>query len=71
MRKNEKIISIFVPQKEYDAGAIDVTEKLYEAIPKDQIEAVKYMMPSSVEKGIYFNIVLIKKEADDEKKVGF
>lgn len=69
--KKERIISLYVDKDIYENGAFDVTEKLYQIIPQDEIEAIKYMMPSSTESGIYFNIVLIEKKEREARKVGF
>lgn len=69
--KKERIISLYVDKDIYENGAFDVTEKLYQIIPQDEIEAIKYMMPSSTEAGIYFNIVLIEKKEREARKVGF
>lgn len=62
---------MYVDRDTYEEGAFDVTEKLYKTIPQDEIEAIKYMMPSSTEAGIYFTIVLIEKKDRDTRKVGF
>jgi len=69
--KKERIISLYVDREVYENGAFDVTEKLYQTIPSDEIEAIKYMVPSSTETGIYFTIVLIEKKDRDTRKVGF
>ncbi len=69
--KKERIISLYVDKDIYENGAFDVTEKLYQTIPQEEIEAIKYMMPSSTESGIYFTIVLIEKKERDTRKVGF
>lgn len=69
--KQERIVSLYVDREVYENGAFDVTEKLYQTVPKDEIEAIKYMVPSSTEAGIYFTIVLIGKKDKDTGKVGF
>lgn len=69
--KKERIISLYVDRETYNEGAFDVTEKLYQIIPQDEIEAIKYMMPSGTETGIYFTIVLLEKKERDTRKVGF
>lgn len=69
--KKERIISLYVDRDVYEDGAFDVTEKLYQIVPQDEIEAIKYMVPSSTESGIYFTIVLLEKKERDTRKVGF
>jgi len=72
MEDRQRILSFFFENSVYDAkGNIDVTEKLYEVFPKDQIEVIKYMMPSVTEKGIYFTVVFIEKEEHAKQGMGF
>lgn len=72
MDDRQRILSFFFENNVYDAkNNIDVTEKLYEVFPKDEIEAIKYIMPSATEKGIYFTVVFIEKEDNAKKGMGF
>jgi hypothetical protein len=68
---NERIISLFVDQKAYLSGHVDVTEKLYEIIPEEKIEGIKYMIPNASEDGIYFTIVVIEKKKKTPARMGF
>ncbi len=69
--KKERIISLYTDKDTFAKGAFDVTEKLYEVIPESEVEAIKYMVPSSTESGVYFTIVVIEKEDKDTGRVGF
>lgn len=69
--KQEKIVSLYVDRAAYENGAYDVTEKLYQMVPREEIEAIKYMVPTSTEAGIYFTVVLIEKKDRDAGKMGF
>lgn len=69
--KNERIISIFADKATFDQGSFDVTKKLYEIIPEEDIEAIKYVMPSSTPEGIYFTVVLLDKKEKGKGQVGF
>ena len=69
--KNEKIISLYVSKEEFYEGQYDVTEKLYKIIPKDDIEGIKYMVPSSTEAGIYFTLVIFLKKEKNKGGVGY
>ncbi len=71
MKDQQKIISIFVGKEEFAKGPIDITQKLYDYMPEDNIEGIKYMMPSSTEGGIYFNIVVIEKRDKSKGVLGF
>lgn len=72
MEDRQRILSFFFENGTYDAaGNIDVTEKLYEVFPREQIEVIKYIMPSATEKGIYFTVVFIQKEENAKKGMGF
>ncbi len=62
MKKKERIISLFIKQETYEKGEVDLTKKLYEIIPEDQIENIKYLIPSSTETGIYYTIYVIEKK---------
>lgn len=62
MKKKERIISLFIDKKTYEKGEVDLTKKLYEIIPEDQIENIKYLIPSSTETGIYYTIYVIEKK---------
>ena len=68
---NERIISLFFDQKAYLSGHVDVTEKLYEIIPKEEVEGIKYMIPNATEEGIYFTVVVIEKKKKTQAKMGF
>lgn len=69
--KKERIVSLYVDQEVFEDGAFDVTQKLYQIVPEDEIDSIKYMVPSSTENGIYFTIVLIGKKDKDTGRVGF
>ncbi|MDP5170179.1 MAG: hypothetical protein NWR72_08030 [Bacteroidia bacterium] len=69
--KKEKIVSLYVDQDAYVKGTFDVTERLYQLVPEEEIESIKYIVPSSTESGIYFTIVLIEKRDKTTGKVGF
>ncbi len=69
--KSERIISIFADKATFEKGSFDVTKKLYEIIPEDDIEAIKYVMPSSTPEGIYFTVVLLDKKEKGKGQVGF
>ncbi|MEZ4850950.1 MAG: hypothetical protein R3B93_20485 [Bacteroidia bacterium] len=71
MKDKQRIISLYFDKKEFESGAIDVTEKLYEKYPRETIEAIKYMMPTSTESGIYFTIVVIDQREKEKKVMGF
>ncbi|MFK7921373.1 MAG: hypothetical protein AB8H47_05425 [Bacteroidia bacterium] len=72
MDDRQRILSFFFENSVFDAkGNIDVTDKLYEVFPQDQIEAIKYIMPSATEKGIFFTVVFIAKEDNAKKGMGF
>ncbi len=69
--KQERIISLFIENEAYFEGSFDVTAKLYEVVPQEEIEAIKYMVPSSTDRGIFFTIVLISKKEKQAGIVGF
>jgi len=72
MEDRQRILSFFFENSVYDGkGNIDVTEKLYEVFPKDEIEGIKYIMPSATEKGIFFTVVFLEKEDHAKKGMGF
>lgn len=71
MKDRQRIVSLFFEKGSFKPGHIDVTEKLYEIIPKEDIEAIKYMMPSATEAGIYFTIVLMEKKESKPSILGF
>lgn len=71
MEDRQRIISIYVPQDEFAQGNVDVTEKLYQIIPRDHVEVIKYMMPSATESGVYFTIVVIEKTENAKPGMGF
>lgn len=69
--QNERIISLRVSEVEFANGPVDVTARLYEVIPEDQIEAIKYMVPNATESGIYFTVVLIQKKVKQKGIMGY
>ena len=69
--KNQRIISLYLEKEAYESGSVDITEKLHEIVPKDEIEGIKFIMPSSTETGIYFTIVLIEKKEEGKNSMGF
>lgn len=70
MKKKERIISLFIDKKTYESGEVDITKKLYEIIPEEQIENIKYLIPSSTESGIYYTIYVIEKK-ESASNLGF
>lgn len=71
MKEKQKIITLYFETKAFDMGSVDVTEKLYEIIPEDQIEGIKYIVPNSTEHGIYFTVVIIEKKEKQKGVLGF
>lgn len=71
MKEKQKIITLYFETKAFEQGAVDVTAKLYEMIPEDQIEGIKYIVPSSTEQGIYFTVVIIEKKEKQKGVLGF
>ncbi|WNJ20724.1 hypothetical protein [Pontibacter sp. G13] len=71
MTDRQRIISIYVSNEEFSDGSLDITEKVYQHIPKEEVEVIKYMMPSSTEKGIYYTVVLLTKEVKEKGTLGF
>lgn len=69
--KNQRIISLYIEREAYESGSVDITEKLHEVIPEDDIEGIKFIMPASTETGIYFTIVVIEKKKDAKGPMGF
>ncbi|MEM6799901.1 MAG: hypothetical protein AAF696_00780 [Bacteroidota bacterium] len=70
MKKKERIISLFIDKKTYEKGEVDITEMLYKIVPEDQIEAIKYLIPSSTEAGIYYTIYILEKK-ESSSGLGF
>ncbi|TAE50310.1 MAG: hypothetical protein EAZ89_12345 [Bacteroidetes bacterium] len=71
MKDRQRVISIFIDRKTYEAGHVDITEKLYELIPADSVEGIKYVMPSATETGIYYTVVLVDKKEVEKGVMGF
>ena len=71
MQDRQKIISIYVSKAEFEAGNIDVTERLYKEIDREQVESIKYMMPTAGDQGMYFTIVIIEKQENAKSGMGF
>ena len=71
MKDKQRIISLYFSKEEFESGAVDVTERLYEKYPREDIEAIKYMMPSSTENGIYFTVVVLDKKEKEKAVMGF
>lgn len=63
MKKKERIISLFIKQETYEKGEVDLTEMLHKIVPAEQIENIKYIIPSSTESGIYYTVHIIEKKA--------
>lgn len=70
MKKKDRIISLFIDKETYAQGKVELTEKLYEIVPKDQIEGIKYIIPSATENGIYYTIHILEKQ-DSSSNLGF
>jgi thymidylate synthase ThyX len=71
MEDRQRIISLFVEKSEVEKNGFDVTDKLYQKIARDRVEAIKYVMPSATESGIYFTIVILEKTENAKQGMGF
>ncbi|MDX2248463.1 MAG: hypothetical protein SF052_16890 [Bacteroidia bacterium] len=71
MKDRQRIITLYFETKAFENGSVDVTTKLYEIVPEDQIEGIKYIVPSSTEQGIYFTIVIVEKKEKQKGILGF
>ncbi|MEO0899170.1 MAG: hypothetical protein AAFY71_22350 [Bacteroidota bacterium] len=69
MEDRQQVVSLFFSKSEYEAGLIDVTERLYKQVDKEKIESIKYVMHTAAEDGIYYTVVLIKKKQESTKGV--
>lgn len=71
MKDRQKILSLYFDKEAFETGSIDVTQKLYEIVPEEQVEGIKYIIPSSTETGIYFTVAIIEKKEKTKGVLGF
>ncbi|MDX2283966.1 MAG: hypothetical protein NW241_07370 [Bacteroidia bacterium] len=71
MKDRQRVLSIFVDKAAYEAGPVDITERLYQIIPAEAVEGIKYVMPSSTETGIYYTVVIVEKKEPEKAAMGF
>lgn len=71
MKDQQRILSFFIPMTEYESGPVDITDRLYQQVPKDEIELIKYSMATPAEKGVFYTVVFIQKEPQNKGAVGF
>lgn len=66
-----RILTLFIEQKDFKDGYINVSEKLYEIIDEEDIESLKYFIQSATQDGLYISIALVTKSDKDKGTVGF
>ncbi|MEM7658964.1 MAG: hypothetical protein AAF399_22770, partial [Bacteroidota bacterium] len=71
MKDQQRILSFFIPQTEYELGPVDITARLYQQVPKDEVELIKYTMATPAEKGVYYTVVFLHKEVQKQGSMGF
>jgi hypothetical protein len=62
MKDHQRILSFRIPLAEYETGVVDITEKLYEIVPKEEIEIIKQVIATSSEEAMLYTVVIIQKE---------
>lgn len=55
--KKQRILSFFFSKEEFQNGPLDVNKKVYEVVPEDDIDNIKYIMQSATDNGIYISVV--------------
>lgn len=71
MEDRQRVMSLYIDQSTYEAGPVDITELLYQKVDRDQVDAIKYVMHSATESGIYYTVVYVAKKNDKKGIVGF
>ncbi|MDX1905670.1 MAG: hypothetical protein SF053_01450 [Bacteroidia bacterium] len=71
MKDRQRVIALYYPHQAFEAGHTDITERLYTLVDPDSIEAIKYIMPSATESGIYYTVVFVEKQEKEKGILGF
>lgn len=71
MEDRQRVISLFVAKDQYKDGPVDITEILYQKVEQAKVDAIKYVMHTASEEGLYYTVVYISKKEDKESVVGF
>lgn len=71
MEDRQRALSFFIPKEDYANGPQDITEKLYEVVPRDSVDAIKYIMHTASTDGVYYTVVFVQKRDEKERVVGF
>lgn len=69
--KKQRILTFYFENKEFAGGPIDVTARLSETVPEDQMDNIKYIMQSSNEQGVHVSVVMLEKKEVRDGVVGF
>jgi len=72
MEDRQQILSFYFDKSHFEKGGVDITEALYKEIDQEKVDAIKYVMHTATDQGIYYTVVVLKKKEDVKKgTVGF